>query len=171
MWDADVGHAERRWADESQEGLIPEGRRYETWRLRRVADSQHRVNAPQCGLAMADGSRSLIDIERGASHESASAVYSADKRWPGGFRCSANGDGQRLGTFHESVHLPIRRSVRAASAARLFPPRCPPELNSIKPLFTTLKPMRRDAAKRTRDTVCTALARILASTFTDEGAK
>ncbi|QNT69693.1 IS630 family transposase [Defluviicoccus vanus] len=55
----------------------------------------------------------------------------------------------------------VRRAIRAAGATLLFLPKYSPDLNPIEPLFTKLKHCLRNAAERTRDAVCTAIAWIL----------
>ena len=55
----------------------------------------------------------------------------------------------------------VRRAIRAAGATLFFLPKYSPDLNPIEQLFAKLKHWLRNAAERTRDTVCTAIARIL----------
>ena len=55
----------------------------------------------------------------------------------------------------------VRRAIRAVGATLLFLPKYSPDLNPIEQLFAKLKRWLRDAAERTRDAVCNAIARIL----------
>lgn len=55
----------------------------------------------------------------------------------------------------------VQRAIRAAGATLLFLPKYSPDLNPIEQLFAKLKHWLRHAAERTRDAVCTAIARIL----------
>lgn len=57
----------------------------------------------------------------------------------------------------------VRRAIRAAGATLLFLPKYSPDLNPIEQLFAKLKHCLRNAAERTHDTVCNAIAQILDS--------
>jgi putative transposase len=51
----------------------------------------------------------------------------------------------------------VRRAIRAAGAKLILLPKYSPDLNPIEQLFAKLKHLLRKAAKRTTDTVCTAI--------------
>jgi transposase len=55
----------------------------------------------------------------------------------------------------------VRRLIRAAGAHQFFLPKYPPDLNPIEQLFAKLKHVLREAAARTVETVCQAIAQIL----------
>jgi transposase len=57
----------------------------------------------------------------------------------------------------------VRRAIRAADATLLFLPKYSPDLNPIEQFFAKMKHCLRNAAERTRDAVCTAIAQILDS--------
>jgi putative transposase len=57
----------------------------------------------------------------------------------------------------------VRRAIRAAGAKLILLPKYSPDLNPIEQLFAKLKHLLRKAAKRTADTVCTAIGNILDS--------
>jgi len=62
----------------------------------------------------------------------------------------------------------VRRAIRAAGAKLLFLPRYSPDLNPIEQLFAKLKHLLRNAAQRTQQAVCDAVASILAAISADE---
>lgn len=55
----------------------------------------------------------------------------------------------------------VRDLIRAAGAKLFFLPKYSPDLNPIEMLFSKLKHLLRKAAKRTKDTICDAIAQIL----------
>ena len=55
----------------------------------------------------------------------------------------------------------VRDLIRAAGAKLFFLPKYSPDLNPIEMLFSKLKHLLRKAAKRTKDTICDAIAEIL----------
>ena len=55
----------------------------------------------------------------------------------------------------------VRELIRAAGAKLFFLPKYSPDLNPIEMLFSKLKHLLRKAAKRTKDTICDAIAQIL----------
>lgn len=55
----------------------------------------------------------------------------------------------------------VRRAIRSAGAKLLFLPKYSPDLNPIEKLFAKLKHRLRNEAKRTIETVCDAIGRIL----------
>ena len=55
----------------------------------------------------------------------------------------------------------VRDLIRAAGAKLFFLPKYSPDLNPIERLFSKLKHLLRKAAKRTKDTICDAIAQIL----------
>ena len=55
----------------------------------------------------------------------------------------------------------VRQAIRAAGARLFFLPKYSPDLNPIEQLFAKLKHWLREAAARTPDAVCHAIARIL----------
>ena len=57
----------------------------------------------------------------------------------------------------------VRQAIRAAGAKLLFLPKYSPDLNPIEQFFAKLKHHLRDAAERTFDTVCNAIANVLLS--------
>ncbi len=55
----------------------------------------------------------------------------------------------------------VRQAIRAVGAKLLFLPKYSPDLNPIEQFFAKLKHHMRDAAERTFDALCNAIARIL----------
>jgi transposase len=55
----------------------------------------------------------------------------------------------------------VRHAIRAVGAKLLFLPKYSPDLNPIEQLFAKLKHFLRNAAERTFDTLCDAIAKIL----------
>lgn len=55
----------------------------------------------------------------------------------------------------------VRQAIRAVGAKLLFLPKYSPDLNPIEQFFAKLKHHMRDAAERTFDALCKAIARIL----------
>lgn len=55
----------------------------------------------------------------------------------------------------------VRRAIRALGATLLFLPKYSPDLNPIEQLFSKVKHCLRNAAERSRETVCCAIAKIL----------
>ena len=62
----------------------------------------------------------------------------------------------------------VRQAIRAAGAKLLFLPKYSPDLNPIEQLFAKLKHYLRNAAERTFDTLCDAIAKILPLVSADE---
>jgi transposase len=62
----------------------------------------------------------------------------------------------------------VRRAIRATGAKLLFLPKYSPDLNPIEQLFAKLKHYLREAAERTFDTLCDAIAKILPNVSADE---
>lgn len=62
----------------------------------------------------------------------------------------------------------VRKAIRAAGAKLIFLPKYSPDLNPIEQFFAKLKHHLRDAAERTRETVCDAIGEILHSISPDE---
>ena len=56
----------------------------------------------------------------------------------------------------------VRQAIRAVGARLLFLPKYSPDLNPIEQFFAKLKHFLRDAAKRNRDDLCTAIGTIIA---------
>ncbi len=63
----------------------------------------------------------------------------------------------------------VRRAIRAAGAMLLFLPKYSPDLNPIEQLFSKIKHWPRNAAGRTRDALCRAIAQTLDATSPAEG--
>ena len=61
----------------------------------------------------------------------------------------------------------VRKAIRAAGARLLFLPKYSPDLNPIEQVFSKLKHRLREAAARTPDTICAAIAHIL-DTYTPQ---
>ena len=55
----------------------------------------------------------------------------------------------------------MRRTIRSAGARLFFLPKYSPDLNPIEQLFAKLKHWLRKAARRTGETVCSAIGEIL----------
>ena len=55
----------------------------------------------------------------------------------------------------------MRQAIRAAGAKLLLLPEYSPDLNPIEQVFAKLKHLLRNAAARTRDAVCHAIAQLL----------
>jgi transposase len=55
----------------------------------------------------------------------------------------------------------VRRAIRSVGAKLFFLPKYSPDLNPIEKLFAKLKHHLRNEAKRTVETVCDAIGRIL----------
>ncbi len=55
----------------------------------------------------------------------------------------------------------MRRAIREARAKLFFLPKYSPDLNPIEQVFSKLKHLLRNAAPRTPETVCEAIATIL----------
>jgi len=62
----------------------------------------------------------------------------------------------------------IRRAIRQAGAKLLLLPKYSPDLNPIEQVFAKLKHLLRKAAARTRETVCTAIGKLLDTYTADE---
>jgi transposase len=56
---------------------------------------------------------------------------------------------------------PVRQAIRAAGAKLLLLPKYSPDLNPIEQVFAKLKHLLREAAARSRDAVCDAIAQLL----------
>jgi putative transposase len=64
--------------------------------------------------------------------------------------------------------LAVRRAIRAIGAKLIFLPKYSPDLNPIEQFFAKLKHWLRKARRRTFDTLCEAIADVLASTKPNE---
>jgi transposase len=62
----------------------------------------------------------------------------------------------------------VRQAIRSKGARLFFLPKYSPDLNPIEMLFAKLKHLLRKAAKRTEDTICSAIDGILANITSQE---